>query len=594
MKRSFLNLLFSMLLITSSGSMYLLHGQEGQATTKTGWKIGGLLPTITFDSDLGFQYGALLNLYNYGDGSRYPKYNHSLYFEVSRFTKGSGYNRFFYDSDQLLKGIRTTFDLSYITDPKYDFYGFNGYEVTYRSDFTDTESEDYISRAYYAHDRKMFRTKLDLQGRLSGEKLRWVSGFELYNFKVGSVDLDKLNKGKDEEDQLPDVPGLPRVAETAGSPLGRHEVAGGQGQAARESQGAHGLLLLEPADGLLDGRTALLRPDRRLPGPPQLRAPVPWPLGLQPGGIGSRVRPGQVDLADDPLREGLEIGVPGGPGSRDGQERQDDAQAGEPPQCAARGEPVAHLLTLPVFHHHAHADAVREVVVVDEALAVAHEVLDVAVEVLDQGEAHLELRGAAVVVEAQVVAEHERQVEIPPDRAQPDLPVTQVGLDVRVVVLLCALGDAQPGLDLEVQDVPLEAEVGHDAVPAAREGLAAAVGLVVEADLDEPAPHQAEDVRVGAVVEQGLRFVIRLAEGGGELGVVKLPERQLRVGEPEIQGQPEDVLPELHLEADLELDLGVIELRARVGRLEGLLLLVEVVRVGQDVVVPVGHDGVAP
>ena len=208
MKRSFLNLLFSMLLITSSGSMYLLHGQEGQATTKTGWKIGGLLPTITFDSDLGFQYGALLNLYNYGDGSRYPKYNHSLYFEVSRFTKGSGYNRFFYDSDQLLKGIRTTFDLSYITDPKYDFYGFNGYEVTYRSDFTDTESEDYISRAYYAHDRKMFRTKLDLQGRLSGEKLRWVSGFELYNFKVGSVDLDKLNKGKDEEDQLPDVPGL--------------------------------------------------------------------------------------------------------------------------------------------------------------------------------------------------------------------------------------------------------------------------------------------------------------------------------------------------------------------------------------------------
>ena len=56
--------------------------------TKEGWNFGAL-PTTTYDTDLGFQYGALVDLYNYGDGSRYPKYNHKLYFEVSRFTKGS-------------------------------------------------------------------------------------------------------------------------------------------------------------------------------------------------------------------------------------------------------------------------------------------------------------------------------------------------------------------------------------------------------------------------------------------------------------------------------------------------------------------------
>lgn len=164
------------------------YGQEEEV--KTGWNFGAL-PTIAFDSDLGFQYGGLINLYHYGDGSRYPKYNHSLYFEISRFTRGSGINRFFYDSDQLLKGIRTTFDLSYVTDPKMDFYGFNGYETVYNPAFTDEEHPEYVSRVFYAFDRKMFRVKADLQGSLSGNSLRWVAGLASYHFQTGVVDKEK-------------------------------------------------------------------------------------------------------------------------------------------------------------------------------------------------------------------------------------------------------------------------------------------------------------------------------------------------------------------------------------------------------------------
>jgi hypothetical protein len=67
---------------------------QDNVVTKSGWNFGAL-PTITFDTDLGFQYGALVDLYNYGDGSRFPNYNHKLYFEVSRFTKGSAINRFY-------------------------------------------------------------------------------------------------------------------------------------------------------------------------------------------------------------------------------------------------------------------------------------------------------------------------------------------------------------------------------------------------------------------------------------------------------------------------------------------------------------------
>jgi hypothetical protein len=181
--------------------------EKKEELIKKNWNFGAL-PTITFDTDLGFQYGALVNLYDYGDGTRYPKYNHSLYFEVSRFTKGSGINRFYYDSDQLIKGLQTSLDLSYLSDQAYDFYGFNGYDAVYQADWIDTESGYYKTRMYYKYDRKLFRMKVDLQGKLVGDRFRWTSGFNLQNFKIGKIDRDKLNKGKKGKDILPDVAGL--------------------------------------------------------------------------------------------------------------------------------------------------------------------------------------------------------------------------------------------------------------------------------------------------------------------------------------------------------------------------------------------------
>ncbi|MGM0622107.1 MAG: Omp85 family outer membrane protein [Bacteroidota bacterium] len=169
---------------------------------KTGWNFGAL-PTITFDTDLGFQYGALVNLYNYGDGSRYPNYDHSLYFEVSRFTKGSGINRFYYDSDKLIEGLQTSVDISYLSDQAYDFYGFNGYNAVVNSGWIDDEAEEYKSRMFYKYDRRLFRFKVDLQGNFSQSNFRWAAGINLLNFSVGSVDIDKLNDGKDDAEKLP-------------------------------------------------------------------------------------------------------------------------------------------------------------------------------------------------------------------------------------------------------------------------------------------------------------------------------------------------------------------------------------------------------
>jgi outer membrane protein assembly factor BamA len=188
-------------------SVFVICGFSQEDVSKSGWNFGAL-PTITFDTDLGFQYGALVDLVNYGNGERYPNYDHHLYFEVSRYTKGSGINRFYYDSDKLFKGLLTFFDVSYLSDQAYDFYGFNGYDAIYKPEWVDEQNNDYITRMYYKYDRKMFRLKVDLQGNLSGDKLRWAGGINMLNFKIGSVNLDKLNKGKKGDDVLPDVPGL--------------------------------------------------------------------------------------------------------------------------------------------------------------------------------------------------------------------------------------------------------------------------------------------------------------------------------------------------------------------------------------------------
>lgn len=208
--------------------LILAQNQEKEILIKRNWNFGAL-PAITFDTDLGFQYGALVNLYDYGDGSRYPSYNHSLYFEVSRYTKGSGIYRFYYNSDQLIKGLLSSFDLSYLPDQTYDFYGFNGYESKYNKDWTDDKSSLYRTRMFYKYDRKLFRAKIDLQGNITGDKFRWIAGMNLQNFKVGSVNTEKLNKGKDEEDKLPsptDEPGLYERYKTWGI-LGADEANGG-------------------------------------------------------------------------------------------------------------------------------------------------------------------------------------------------------------------------------------------------------------------------------------------------------------------------------------------------------------------------------
>ncbi len=181
-------------------------------TTKTekikkGWNLGAL-PVVSYDSDLGFQYGALMNLYDYGNGSIYPNFFRSLYVEISHFTKGSGIYRINYDTRKLIKGIRVYADLSYLPDQIYSFYGFNGYDAVYNSSWIDPKSPMYKTKVFYRYKRKFFRAKVDLRGDFSNNKLHWDVGVGLFSINVEPVDIAHLNKGKKTADLLPDTAGL--------------------------------------------------------------------------------------------------------------------------------------------------------------------------------------------------------------------------------------------------------------------------------------------------------------------------------------------------------------------------------------------------
>lgn len=204
-----LTVLLILLSVFAAGQSDTIGKPEKKEKIKKGWTFGAL-PIVAYDADMGFQYGALAQFFDYGDGTIYPEYRHTFYVEVSRFTKGSGVNQFFYDSKYLIPGhIRITADLDYLTERALDFYGFNGYEANYDRSVTDQEdSASYISRVYYKHERLMLRAMADFQGRIVGEKFRWLAGLNYFNIKAATVDIERMNKGKKESKQLPDSTNL--------------------------------------------------------------------------------------------------------------------------------------------------------------------------------------------------------------------------------------------------------------------------------------------------------------------------------------------------------------------------------------------------
>lgn len=160
---------------------------------KTGWNFG-ILPSVAYDADLGFQYGALSNIYYYGDGSQYPEYIHSFYVEAAYTTKRYGLFRFFYDSKYLIPNHRLTIDVSYLPDAMCDFYGYNGYQSIYHQLWHNAkkDSSQYLSRAFYKYKRDLIRVAGDIEGNIYGN-WKWNAGLGVLGYMIDECDIAMLN-----------------------------------------------------------------------------------------------------------------------------------------------------------------------------------------------------------------------------------------------------------------------------------------------------------------------------------------------------------------------------------------------------------------
>ncbi len=141
-----------------------------------GWKIVPL-PVFGYSSDLGFNIGAYASLIDYGDGTLFPDYKHQFEVLLRYNTNISGVGQLLYDSEFLIPKFRTTFNLTYMLDKVFPFYGFNGYESPYFAD---------KGNAFYAYSRELFKFTSDLQKDI-WKNIRWVGGFSFYSYDINSV-----------------------------------------------------------------------------------------------------------------------------------------------------------------------------------------------------------------------------------------------------------------------------------------------------------------------------------------------------------------------------------------------------------------------
>ena len=180
---------------------------------KTGLNFGPL-PAVAFDADKGFQLGALLNIYNYGDGSTYPNPMSHWYMEASWFTKGSMQLIFWYDNKTLIPGVRWSSAVTFTNDKAMDFYGFNGYMSHYDAEMValgkdKSNHDNFIYTPKYRLQRLQVLAKTDFVGNIWDNKFFWEAGYHFSYFKQGykeqqALNLDKINKGKKDYKMFPE------------------------------------------------------------------------------------------------------------------------------------------------------------------------------------------------------------------------------------------------------------------------------------------------------------------------------------------------------------------------------------------------------
>ncbi|MCR5018258.1 MAG: hypothetical protein K6A64_05625 [Bacteroidales bacterium] len=176
--------------LLACGLVLKVSAQEGEKEMKTGWSFG-VLPTATYSVDNGFQAGAFGDIYYYGDGKTYPDPLHKISWEGSYFTHSHRMRLYLaYDSKYLIPNMRVNASVTYMTDPLYSMWGFNGaaatqnYDVWGNREMTVPLTSDNVN--YYGMSREMLRILANFQGRIT-DNLNWAAGVNFWKWNLGAM-----------------------------------------------------------------------------------------------------------------------------------------------------------------------------------------------------------------------------------------------------------------------------------------------------------------------------------------------------------------------------------------------------------------------
>ena len=193
--------------LLAAGTM-ILSAQEEEKEMKTGWSFG-LLPTATYSVDNGFQAGAFGDVYYYGDGGTYPDPLHKISWEASYFTHSHRMRLYLaYDSKYLIPNMRVNASVTYMNDPLYSLWGFNGaaatqnYDVWSNRDLTVTGTGKNVN--YYGMSRDMLRILANFQGRIVPH-LNWAAGVNFWKWNLGSMKDVGVKSGNGDDKQYYDT-----------------------------------------------------------------------------------------------------------------------------------------------------------------------------------------------------------------------------------------------------------------------------------------------------------------------------------------------------------------------------------------------------
>jgi outer membrane protein assembly factor BamA len=142
-----------------------------QAERPTGLEMG-ILPAINFDSDEGFGYGVIAELYHYGEGFSEP-YVWTLQPTVFLTTEGRRDFTAFFDAPHLLPGgWRLGAFLGHEKHIASPYYGI-GNATTYNESL---DREDGANPFYYRFGRSRYTASVTLQRRLGDPRVRFLLG----------------------------------------------------------------------------------------------------------------------------------------------------------------------------------------------------------------------------------------------------------------------------------------------------------------------------------------------------------------------------------------------------------------------------------